>query len=56
MKYYLHINTSQNTIFGVKNHRFKMKWLEKYMYYLSERRRRELHFLDILFGDTVDMY
>ena len=33
-----------------------MKWLEKYMYYLSERRRRELHFLDILFGDTVDMY
>ena len=46
----------QNTNFCVKKHKFKMTWLEKYMYCLFERRRREQIFLICSLVDKLLTY
>ena len=40
----------QNTNFCMKKHKFRMIWLEKYMYCLFEGRKREQIFFDIYKG------
>ena len=50
IKYDLHMNTPPKCQFCMKNHKFRMTWLEKCMYYLCECRRQEQFFLDMLIG------